>query len=107
MKRDEVPAEAVAKRRRTIIIGTVAAQYEASVAQAQEAGRPAPAPKPAAAVEKIVEGKINSFYKDHCLLDQAFVKNPDQTINDLLTAFIQKLGENTVVGRFVRYQIGA
>ncbi len=106
IKREEVPAEAVAKEK-DVIIGQIAAQYEASVAQAQEAGRPAPAPKPAAAIEKIIEGKVASFFKDNCLVDQGFVKNPDQTINDLLTAFVQKFGENTFVGRFVRFQIGA
>lgn len=102
----EVPAEAIAKEKE-IILGTVAAQHEAAVATALEAGRPAPQPKPAAAIEKIVEGKIASFLADNCLVNQKFVKNPDVTINDLLTAFVQKLGENTVIGRFTRYQIGA
>ena len=87
IKREDVPADIVEKER--------------EIAAAQAAG------KPAAAIEKIVEGKINAFYKDNCLVDQAFVKNPDQTVNDLLTAFIQKLGENTKVGRFVRFQINA
>lgn len=106
VKREEVPAEAVAKEKE-IILGQVEEQYKAAVATALEAGRPAPQPKPAAAIEKIVEGKVNSFYADNCLLEQPFVKNPDVKVNDLLTAFVQKLGENTVVGRFVRYQIGA
>jgi elongation factor Ts len=103
---DEVPAEAIAKEK-DIIIGTVAAQYEAACAQALEAGRPAPAPKPAAAIEKIIEGKIASFLADNCLVNQKFVKNPDVTINDLLIAIVQKLGENTRVSRFARFQIGA
>lgn len=103
---DEVPAEAIAKEK-DIIIGTVAAQYEAACAQALEAGRPAPAPKPAAAIEKIIEGKVAAFLADNCLVNQKFVKNPDLTINDLLIAIVQKLGENTRVGRFSRFQIGA
>ncbi len=106
VKREEVPADAVAKEKE-IILAQIAAQHEAAVAAALEAGRPAPQPKPAMAIEKIVEGKVASFYADNCLLEQPFVKNPDQKINDLLTAFISKLGENTIVSRFTRYQIGA
>ena len=102
----EVPAEAIAKEKE-IILGVIEEQYKQACITAQEAGRPAPQPKPAAAVEKIIEGKIASFIADNCLLSQPFVKNPDQTVNDLITAFVQKLGENTKVGRFVRFQIGA
>ena len=63
--------------------------------------------KPEAAISKIVEGKLNRFLAESCLLEQAFVKNPDQTVQELLTAMISKMGENMVVKRFVRYQIGA
>ena len=63
--------------------------------------------KPAQAVEKIIEGKINKFLSENCLLEQAFVKNPDQTIQEVLTAMIAKMGENMVIKRFARFQIGA
>lgn len=63
--------------------------------------------KPAAAVEKIVEGKINKFLSDNCLLEQAFVKNPEQTVQEVLTTKIAKMGENMVIRRFARFQIGA
>ena len=59
------------------------------------------------AAEKIVEGKLNKFLSESCLLEQAFVKNPDQTIQELLTAMIAKMGENMQVKRFARFQVGA
>lgn len=62
--------------------------------------------KPDNVVEKIVEGKMEKIYSQFCLLEQPFVKNPDQTIKDLITEKISKLGENIVVRRFVRYQVG-
>ncbi|MEO5359301.1 MAG: translation elongation factor Ts [Nitrospirota bacterium] len=62
--------------------------------------------KPANVVDKIVEGKLEKFYSEKCLVKQAFVKNPDQTIHDLVVEKIAKLGENIVIGRFVRYQLG-
>jgi len=74
---------------------------EREIATAQVAG------KPPAAVQKIVEGKLEKYYSTICLLDQPFVKNPDQTVKDLLTERIAKLGENIVVKRFVRFQLGA
>jgi elongation factor Ts len=63
--------------------------------------------KPAHAVEKILEGKLDKYFSGICLLEQPFVKNPDQTIRDLLNEQVTKLGENIVIRRFVRYQIGA
>jgi elongation factor Ts len=63
--------------------------------------------KPAHAIEKIVEGKINKYLSESCLLEQAFVKNPDQTVQELLTTMIAKMGENMVVKRFARFQVGA
>jgi elongation factor Ts len=74
---------------------------ERDIAAAQVAG------KPPAAIQKIVEGKLEKYYSTVCLLDQPFVKNPDQTVKDLLTERIAKLGENIVVRRFVRFQLGA
>lgn len=62
--------------------------------------------KPAAVIEKIVEGKIDKFYSTICLMEQGFIKNPDQTIKDLVTAKVAELGENIVIRRFTRYQVG-
>lgn len=62
--------------------------------------------KPANVVEKIVDGKLDKFYSNVCLLEQGFIKNPDVTIKDLLNAKIAELGENIVIRRFTRYQVG-
>jgi len=62
--------------------------------------------KPANVVSKIVEGKLDKFYSTVCLLEQAFIKNPDQTIKELLNAKIAELGENIVIRRFTRYLVG-
>jgi len=62
--------------------------------------------KPANVVEKIVEGKLDKFFGTVCLLDQAFIKNPDQSIRDLVSAKISALGENIVIRRFTRYAVG-
>jgi elongation factor Ts len=68
--------------------------------QARETG------KPEKVIEKIVEGKLNKFYSEACLLDQPFVKNPDITIQDYLNEMIAKTGENILVRRFARFQLG-
>jgi len=73
---------------------------ERKVAEGQAEG------KPAQAVEKIVEGKLNKFLSESCLLEQAYVKNPDQTVQEVLTAMIAKMGENMVIKRFARFQVG-
>ena len=64
--------------------------------------------KPQQVVEKIVEGKLEKFYSDNCLMEQIFVKDPEQKkkIKDIITEIIAKLGENIVVKRFVRFQLG-
>lgn len=62
--------------------------------------------KPENVTEKIVEGKINKFYKDNCLLNQAYVRNPDMTVSDILNDMIAKMGENITIKRFTRFQIG-
>jgi elongation factor Ts len=62
--------------------------------------------KPANVVDKIVEGKLDKFFGSVCLLDQAFIKNPDQSIRDLVSAKIAELGENIVIRRFTRYAVG-
>ena len=69
-------------------------------AQALELG------KPENMVEKIVDGKIQKFYKENCLMNQAYVRDPNLTIADLLNEMIAKIGENIVIKRFVRYQVG-
>ena len=62
--------------------------------------------KPEAIVEKIVQGKIDKIFAEQCLLEQAFIKNPDITIGDFVKSKIAELGENLVVRRFVRYAVG-
>jgi elongation factor Ts len=64
------------------------------------------AKKPEKIMEKIVEGKLEKFYSEVCLLEQAFVKDPDITIQDLLNGLIGKLGEKIEIRRFTRYQVG-
>jgi elongation factor Ts len=68
--------------------------------QAKESG------KPEKVIEKIVDGKLKKFYSEACLLEQPFVKNPDITVQDLLNEMIAKTGENIMIRRFVRFQLG-
>jgi elongation factor Ts len=88
LRREEVP-EAVIAREKNI--------YEV---QAKEGG------KPEKIVERIVQGKLEKFFQDVCLLEQPFVKDPDMSINQRLSSAIAKLGENIVVRRFQRFQLG-
>lgn len=74
---------------------------EREIAAAQVQG------KPPAAVQKIVEGKIEKFYSTVCLVDQPFVKEPEKTVKEMLTEKIAKIGENIQVRRFVRFQLGS
>jgi elongation factor Ts len=78
-----------------------AVDEERSIAerQAQETG------KPEKIQERIVEGRVNKFVKESALLAQDYVKEPDKTVGDLLMETIQKVGENVVVRRFVRYEL--
>ena len=62
--------------------------------------------KPENVMSKIVEGKLDKFFSTVCLLEQAFIKNPDQTIEDLVKSKITELGENIVIRRFTRYLMG-
>ncbi len=62
--------------------------------------------KPAHIIDKIVEGKLQKFYEDVCLMNQAFIKDPNLKVVDLITQAIAKLGENIQVRRFVRYELG-
>jgi elongation factor Ts len=69
-------------------------------AQALEMG------KPEKMLDKIAEGKLNKFYKDNCLLNQPYVRDPSLTVTDALNGVIAKIGENITIKRFVRFQIG-
>jgi len=62
--------------------------------------------KPEAIAEKIAQGKMDKFYQEVCLMEQSFVKDPNKTINDLTKELIGKLGENILIRRFVRFQLG-
>ncbi len=86
VKRDEVPASALATEK------------EVAAAQIKD--------KPANVVEKIVSGKLDKYYSTVCLLEQAFVKDNTKTISDLLNAKISELGENIIIRRFTRFQVG-
>ncbi len=62
--------------------------------------------KPEDRIEKIVEGKIRKFYETTCLMEQAYIRDPDKKIGDLVVEMIAKLGENIVIKRFARFMIG-
>lgn len=62
--------------------------------------------KPEKIADKIVEGKLQKYFKENCLMDQAYVRNPEMTIADLLNELIAKIGENISIKRFVRFKIG-
>jgi elongation factor Ts len=88
VKREDIPKEIVDKER---------AIYEG---QAKEMG------KPPAAWPKIVDGKLEKFYQESCLMEQAFIKDPAVMVKDLLAQKIAKIGENMNIRRFTRYQLG-
>lgn len=62
--------------------------------------------KPENILEKIVEGRMKKFYSENCLLDQAYIKDDSKTVKELVNETIGKLGENIVIGKFARFQIG-
>ena len=62
--------------------------------------------KPEKVADKIVEGRLEKFYSEVCLIDQPFIKDPKKSIKDLLGEFCAKIGENIVIRRFIRYQLG-
>ena len=86
VSREQVPAKTV--------------EAERAIYEAQVKG------KPANVVGKIVDGKLDKFYGTVCLLEQAFIKNPDVTIGDLVKSKIAELGENIIIRRFTRYLVG-
>ncbi len=88
VRREDVPADVVEKEK------------EIFTSQALNEG------KPANVVEKMIVGRIDKFFKEICLLEQPFIKDPDKTINQLLVEKIATIGENINVRRFVRYELG-
>lgn len=88
VKREEVPAEVIEKEKEII------------KAQALNEG------KPEAAIEKIVTGRIDKFFAEACLLEQDFIKDPDKTVQQVLTEKIANIGENITIRRFVRFERG-
>jgi elongation factor Ts len=86
VSREQVP-EAILARERDVAAGQVVG-------------------KPANIIEKIVDGKIEKFYSTICLLEQAFIKNPEMSIQDLVKSKIAELGENIIIRRFTRYSVG-
>ncbi len=88
VKREDVPEEVIEKEK------------EILKTQALNEG------KPEKVVEKIVEGRLEKFYQEVCLLDQPFIKDPDRTVRDLLNEKIATIGENIVIRRFVRFERG-
>jgi elongation factor Ts len=90
----------LAVRREEIDPGLVARERDLMAAQVAEMG------KPAAVVEKIIEGKLEKWYADNALMEQPFVKDPDRKISDVVSGVIAKLGENIQVRRFARLALG-
>ena len=62
--------------------------------------------KPKNVIEQIIEGKMDKYFQEICLLEQPFIKDPDKTVKDLITESIATLGENITVGRYTRFAIG-
>jgi elongation factor Ts len=89
---EDMPAEYIAK--------------EKEIALAQMKEDPKMANKPAAVLDKIIEGKVQKLYDEQCLMGQKFVKNPDQSIKDLVSATVATIGENISIARFTRYVLG-
>lgn len=89
VSRSDVPAEVIAEE---------TSRYEEEMAGQN---------KPPAVMERIIKGKLEKFYQDHCLLDQAYIREPERNVQSLITDTITKMGENIVVRRFARFQIGA
>ena len=88
IRREEVPADII--------------EHEKAILRAQALNEG----KPAAIVDKMVIGRIEKYYKEVCLLEQQYIKNPDITVQQLITETIAKIGENISVRRFVRFQLG-
>jgi len=76
------------------------------IAQEREIYAAQSADKPPAVIHKIVEGKLDKFYRDVCLMEQGYIRDPARTIADIITDYITKVGEKVEVRRFVRFQLG-
>jgi len=92
VSREEVTAETLDKER--------------EIARAQARNDPKNANKPDQVIEKIVEGRLNKFYEEFVLLDQPFIKDPAQTVGELVTEKIAKTGEKVTIRRFARFKMG-
>ena len=79
---------------------------ERDIARAQAKNDPKNANKPGQVIDKIVEGRLNKFYEEFVLLDQPFIKDPAQTVGELVTEKIAKTGEKVTIRRFARYKMG-
>jgi len=90
----------IAIKREDVDADVVAREKDIYFEQAKTSG------KPENIIEKIVEGRMNKFYQENCLLEQAFIKDPDRRVIDLVTEAIATLGENITINRFVRYAVG-
>ena len=91
----------VSIRREDVSQDIIAREMDIYRAQALESG------KPEKILDKIAAGKLEKFYKENCLMNQAYVRNPDITIEDLLNELIAKIGENITIKRFARFEVGA
>ncbi|OQA13235.1 MAG: Elongation factor Ts [Chloroflexi bacterium ADurb.Bin360] len=87
-------------RREDIPESVIAHEREVFRAQALEEG------KPEAVVDRIVEGRIEKFYQEACLLEQAFIRDEERTVDDIIKDAITRTGENMLVRRFARFQLG-
>lgn len=100
-------ANPVAIRREDMPQDMIARERDVYLSQVKEDEAKTGKAKPENIVAKIVDGKIDKFVAENCLLEQKFVKNPDVSIQDLLNELVAKMGENITVKRFARYQLGA
>ena len=98
LNREEVPADVI-EHERTVLLEQAKAEAEEDV----KAGRK---PKPEAVLEKMVNGRIEKYYKENCLMEQVFIKDSDKTITDLINENIAAIGENINIRRFVRFELG-
>ena len=90
----------ISVKREDISLDILERERDIYTEQARQSG------KPEHIIDKMIEGRINKFYQENVLLEQAFVKDPDKNVQDMITDTIAKLGENIIVSRFVRFQLG-
>jgi elongation factor Ts len=90
----------IAVNKEDVSAEVLASEKEIYADQARKSG------KPENIIEKMIEGRISKFYQENVLMEQDFVKDPSLTINDVITQMVAKLGENIVIARFVRFQLG-